>query len=77
MPQSKISSKYQLVLPKEVRKKLGLSKGSRLSFYATKRWAILLPYPEDWTEHGWGLGKRVWKGIDPLEYIRQERVSWK
>lgn len=23
-----------------------------------------------------GLGKEIWKGIDPAEYIRKERESW-
>ena len=23
-----------------------------------------------------GLGKEVWEGIDPAEYVRQERDSW-
>jgi len=23
-----------------------------------------------------GLGKHIWEGIDPDEYIRQERESW-
>lgn len=23
-----------------------------------------------------GLGKEIWKGIDPVEYVRQERDSW-
>lgn len=24
----------------------------------------------------WGLGKEVWRGIDAVEYVRQERDSW-
>lgn len=23
-----------------------------------------------------GLGKEIWKGVDPAEYIRKERESW-
>ncbi len=23
-----------------------------------------------------GLGKEIWRGIDPAEYIREERDSW-
>jgi len=23
-----------------------------------------------------GLGKKVWEGIDPIEYVMQERDSW-
>ena len=23
-----------------------------------------------------GLGKEIWEGIDPAEYVRQERDSW-
>ena len=24
-----------------------------------------------------GLGKEIWEGIDPVEYVKQERDSWK
>ena len=23
-----------------------------------------------------GLGKEIWEGIDPVEYVKQERDSW-
>ena len=23
-----------------------------------------------------GLGKEIWEGVDPVEYIKQERDSW-
>jgi hypothetical protein len=23
-----------------------------------------------------GLGKEVWEGVDPVEYVKQERDSW-
>ena len=23
-----------------------------------------------------GLGKEIWEGVDPVEYIKQERNSW-
>ena len=24
-----------------------------------------------------GLGKEIWEGVDPVEYVKQERDSWK
>ena len=23
-----------------------------------------------------GLGKEIWEGVDPMEYVKQERDSW-
>ena len=31
---------------------------------------------ESYSEKMLGLGQEMWKNIDPLEYIRQERSSW-
>jgi len=76
MPKARLSSKYQITIPKAIRERLKLKKGSRVTLVAGEKAALLLPYPEKWTAYGWGLGKDVWKNIDPLEYIRQERASW-
>ena len=76
MPILTLSSKYQITVPKEIRKRLDLRQGSKVTVVAGEKGAILLPYPKKWTDYGWGLGKEIWAGIDPLEYIRQERQSW-
>lgn len=76
MPETTISSKYQVVIPKEVRHKLNIKKGQRLQVYPLGDSIVLTPKPESYTAKMLGLGKDIWKGIDPLEYIRQERAGW-
>lgn len=76
MPTIKLSSKYQITIPRAVRERLELKRGSKITMVAGEKGAILLPYPQKWTDYAWGLGKEIWKGVDPLEYIRQERTSW-
>jgi hypothetical protein len=38
---------------------------------------IILPQPDSYTKLMLGLGKEIWKGIDPKTYIAKERMSWK
>jgi AbrB family looped-hinge helix DNA binding protein len=76
MPETTISPKYQVVIPKEVRKKLKIKEGQKLNVYPLGDSIILSPQPQNYTEKMLGLGKEIWKGVDPLEYIRQERLDW-
>jgi len=76
MSETTISPKYQVVIPKAVRKKLNIKEGQRLQVYPMGDSIILSPKPESYTEKMLGLGKEVWKEIDPLEYIREERLDW-
>jgi AbrB family looped-hinge helix DNA binding protein len=76
MSETTISPKYQVVIPKAVRNKLNIKEGQRLQVYPMGDSIILSPKPASYTEKMLGLGKEVWKEIDPLEYIRKERLDW-
>jgi len=73
----KISSKYQIVIPREVRKKLNLEAGDKLIINANDEKVIIYPQPKNYTKYALGLGKEIWQGIDATDYIRKERETWK
>jgi len=76
MSETTISPKYQVVIPKEVRKKLNIKEGQKLQVYPVGDLIILSPKPESYSEKMLGLGRDIWRDIDPLEYIRKERADW-
>jgi len=73
----KLSSKHQVVIPREARKKLGLRAGDQLAVEVEREKVILRPRPKNYTNYMLGLGKEMWEGIDASEYVRKERESWK
>ena len=73
----KLSSKYQVVIPKEARKKLGLRAGDQLAVEVEGGKVIVRPRPKNYTNYMLGLGKEIWEGIDASEYVRKERELWK
>jgi len=44
----------------------------------SQKYQVVIPkeIPRSYSEKMLGLGQEIWKNIDPLEYIRQERSSW-
>ncbi len=79
MPLTKVSHKFQVVIPKEVRESLGISQGDKLEVYAKNHEIIMkktkIEKPLSLRDLK-GLGKEIWKGIDVEEYIKKERESW-
>ena len=73
----KVSSKYQIVIPREVRKKINLKSGDRLIIKADNEKIIIYPQPKSYAKYALGLGKEIWQGIDATEYVRKERETWK
>jgi len=69
----KVSSKYQIAVPAEARKKLGIKPGDHLLVDIREESILLMPEPKDWAEALAGLHKEIWEGIDPVEYVRGER----
>ncbi len=71
-----LNSKNQIAIPKAARKKLAIGPGDQLILDVEKDSLILKSKPKGYTKHLLGLHKDVWKGINPAEYIRNERESW-
>jgi AbrB family looped-hinge helix DNA binding protein len=73
----KISSKYQIVIPKEVREDLHLKAGDKLMVETIEgNRLILWKPPKDYAEYMAGLHKEIWKGINIDEYIKNLRRGW-
>lgn len=78
MPTTTLSRKYQIVVPKEVRRSMGLRVGEEVALYpVSSERAVLVKHDTDPILALQGLGKEMWRSIGGTEkYIRQERASW-
>ncbi len=78
MAQAKLSKKYQIVIPKEVRKKMGLGAGAQVAIYPVdEHHAVIAKSPTSYADALQGLGKEVWQALGGAEkYIKEERTSW-
>ncbi len=72
----KVSSRYQIAVPRRVREHLRIRKGDRLLVEVRGGLVILLPAPQSYVEHMAGLHKDVWEGIEGADYVRGEREEW-
>ena len=77
MNSTTLSSKYQIVIPKDVRKKLSLSPKDKLvvSISPDQTYLIVKPMIKDWTGHARGLGKNIWKKVNTEKYHEEFRES--
>lgn len=79
MPLTKVSHKFQVVIPKEVRESLGISQGDKLEVYEKNHELVMkkskIKKPLSLKDLK-GLGKEIWKGVDIEDYIKKERESW-
>ena len=73
----RVSGKYQVVIPKSIREKIGLEKGDELTVSLEGNTIVLRVRPESFSEYTLGLHREVWKGTDASEYVEKERSSWK
>jgi AbrB family looped-hinge helix DNA binding protein len=73
MAEVKLSSKNQIVVPREVRAALRLKAGDRLLLVVRDDTAILLAKPKKHSRALLGIGK----GTYPPDYLSQERESWR
>lgn len=72
----KLSSRYQILIPKRVREALGLRPGDRLLVDIDGGKVVLRPRPRSYSRHLRGLHKEIWQDLDATEHVRRERESW-
>jgi AbrB family looped-hinge helix DNA binding protein len=73
----KVSSRYQIAVPRVARERLKIEKGDRLLVDVQDGLLILLPQPKDYAAHLAGLHKEIWADLDTDAYLREERDKWK
>lgn len=73
-----IGPKYQIVIPKEVRKRERvLQPGGKVRVGHNKKGEIIVkPIQKNWSDLHYGAFKKYWKGIDPVAEIEKMRDEW-
>lgn len=78
--QSIISSKYQTVVPADVRRTMNLGAGDALLWQVIqvngRSKALAEPKAKNWTAYTSGLGKQIWEKVDIRKYINDLRDEW-
>jgi len=72
MAEATLSSKNQIVIPREARKALGLKPGDKILVVTRGEDVIILRKPKSYRTALRGLGR----GLYPKDYLRKERDSW-
>jgi AbrB family looped-hinge helix DNA binding protein len=72
----KVSSRYQVVVPRIARERLNIQSGDRLLVDVQDGVLILIPQPQDDVAHLAGLHKEIWAGVDTTAYLGEEREAW-
>lgn len=72
MAEAKLSSKNQIVIPREARKALGVKPGDTLIVVPHGETVILMRKPKDYAKAIVGMAK----GTYPPGYLERERNSW-
>lgn len=73
----KLSGKYQIVIPREVRQRLGLAAGDGLLVEVQGNTIVLVPRPRSYAKRLRGLHKEVWANVEAAAYVREERKGWR
>lgn len=72
MAEATLSSRNQIVVPKEAREALGVRAGDKLLMVVRGDTVVILPRPKSWAKALRGLATKPY----PENYIDQERDSW-
>jgi len=66
-----------MVLPAGVRRKVSIVEGDEMLIEIDERGTLrMMKKPKDFAAALRNLHKDIWKGVDPVEYVREERTSW-
>lgn len=73
-----VGTKYQIVIPKEVRKNIkGIKPGVKLMVNGVKEGIITIQTEEkSWLERTRGIAREAWKGINTTKYLEDLRDEW-
>jgi AbrB family looped-hinge helix DNA binding protein len=69
-----VSSKNQIVIPREARDKMHITPGERLLVLCRDDRIILIPRPNDFVTRMAGLHKEIWSDVQ--DFLVRERDGW-
>jgi AbrB family looped-hinge helix DNA binding protein len=73
----KVSTKHQVAVPSEARKRLGIEAGDRLDVIVVEDAIVLRKRPARPSDRLRGIGAgRGWYAPDPDSYVRRLREEW-
>lgn len=73
---AKLTEKYQITIPSEVRRRLGLRAGDVVYLALEGEKVVLRATQGGWTESTRGLGADLWREEGGAAAIERERESW-
>lgn len=73
MAEATLSSKNQIVIPREAREALDLKPGDKLVITAVSGKIILMEKPKSYAAALAGIAR----GVYPKDYLKKERNSWR
>jgi AbrB family looped-hinge helix DNA binding protein len=76
MLSAKVSTKHQISIPSEARRKLGIEPGDRLAVEVTNDALILRVRSAKPSERLRGIARGMYEGLDAVEYVRRLRDEW-
>jgi AbrB family looped-hinge helix DNA binding protein len=77
MSVAKIGKRGTLIIPVEIRKKTGLKEGDDVLIEVDEQGTIhMLKRPVDFSKALRNLYSEIWEGVDPVQYVSEERTSW-
>lgn len=78
MQQVTVGSKYQIVIPKEVRKKIkSLKPGSKVGVGVIDENTVAIKSEQmSWVDRNRGLMTKAWRGIDTTKELEKLRDEW-
>ncbi|OGD98870.1 hypothetical protein A3A49_02640 [Candidatus Curtissbacteria bacterium RIFCSPLOWO2_01_FULL_38_11b] len=78
MQQVTVGTKYQIVIPKEVRKKIkGIKPGTKVVVGSVDDQTITVrKLKKNWLEATQGIAKEAWKNVDTTKYLEDLRNEW-
>jgi AbrB family looped-hinge helix DNA binding protein len=76
MTTAKLGGRYQIVVPKDVREALQLKPGDRLEVKVENGKVVMIPQASH-TSRLFGKHRQLWQNTDAVEYVRNERESWR
>jgi len=74
---AKLTSKFQITIPVDIRRRLGLHQGDAVVIDLEGNRAVLRPVHGGHVQRMSGLGKDIWAKLDGGDtYLQSERTSW-